>query len=286
VPDNSRPRFRQFTRQGRDITCRDTRFLLRPGGRVRTNETVQGIQILEPPAGEFRIVEPFVQEHMDHCQIQSIVRSRSDHQEPVSLGRGNRGPDVDHREPAALLHAIKQIIDLLDVDRFEQVAGLEHHMAGVLQIINNVFATEAEEGKGCMMDVARTGDIVIAVIGRTKTLHERHVEVTKRTAAIRKKDAAPPVPCHDFLQPLRNIIQRFVPGRPPPSAFAPLAFPDERVLGAFVVVYECYPGTAPRTNGAIDPGRMRVAANEGALTPFNLDLNRAADRAHATDTID
>ena len=87
--------------------------------------------------------------------------------------------------------ASSQVVDLLDIDGFENVAGLQDHVPGVLKIVDQVFAPETEKGQGGVLDVAGAGDVMVAVVGRTQTAHKGQVQVPERAAAVREKDARP-----------------------------------------------------------------------------------------------
>jgi hypothetical protein len=74
----------------------------------------------------------------------------------VGLGGRHGRPDIDDRQFASPIQGAHQVVHLFDIDGLEHVAGLEHHMPGVFEIVHHPLAAETEQGLSGMVDIAGT----------------------------------------------------------------------------------------------------------------------------------
>ena len=95
--------------------------------------------------GEFLVVQVLIQKFMNHRQIERIIGSGPDHHEPAGLGGRDVGPDIDHRQLAAAVHGIHQVVDFLDIHGLENVSELQDHMFGVFQVIHQLFSANPRQ---------------------------------------------------------------------------------------------------------------------------------------------
>ena len=136
------------------------------------------------------------------------------------------------------------------------------------------------------MDIAGAGGIVIEVVRRAERLDERLGQVDKRAAAIGQRDPAPAEDIDRLLQLLGDVVQRLVPGRPPPLAATTLASPDQRRLRPLVVGLEKQAGRALRAQAGAEHRVVRIALQPRHPTVLDRHLHRATHRAHPAHAVD
>ena len=127
---------------------------------------------------------------------------------------------------------------------------------------------------------------MIEVVRRAERLDERLGQVDKRAAAIGQRDPAAAEDIDRLPQLLGDVVQRLVPGRPPPLAAATLASPDQRRLRPLVVRLEKQPRRALRAQAGAEHRVVRIALQPGHPTVLDRHLHRATHRTHATHAVD
>jgi len=111
------------------------------------------------------IVKLFFDQDMQHRQVEGQIRAGTDADVLLRLEARHRGADVHTGQAAALVQSIQHLIELPDLEGFQQVAALHHDMAAVLEIIDPFAAPVACQGIGGLIDVMGAGVIMGAVIG-------------------------------------------------------------------------------------------------------------------------
>lgn len=281
MPDHRRRGLGELDGQLFDGRRRNARLGLGPGRGVGGDEGGQGLEVVEPLLHELLVVEPLGHQFVDHGEIEGIVRARPDEEEIVGLGRGHRGPDVDTGDLAAAGLGVEQVVDLLDVDGLEDVAGLQHHVLGVFQVVAHGLAAETEDRQGGVLHVPGAGRVVVTVVGRAQAAQKGPVDFPEGAAAVRKQDGLGAVLGLDLGQLLGHIGQGLVPGGPAPLALAALSGPDHGKLGPFVIVHQGHARRAAGAQRSLDASRVRIAVDGNQFAVVNHAHHRAAYRTHA-----
>ena len=231
------------------------------------------------------IIKILVEQGVNDREIECIIRSGPDQKKIVCLGSRNVGTNINDRETAAFIQCAYQVIDFFHVDGLKDISALEDHMAGILQIIDDVFPAEAEQGKGGVLNVASAGRIVIAVVGRAQAFHKGHMEIPERPAAIRKENASCTVLGLDALEPVGHKVECVVPGGFAPPPFSPFPFSNHGELWTLIVIDKGRPGSPAGAHSALDSVCMGVALQKSQGSVFHLHLDRATHCTHPTHAV-
>ena len=286
MPDDRRGGGGQLVGQFADASGRHARGVGGEVGVVGGDKGAQGVEIVDPGGGEILVIEVAGDELVDDAEIEGVVRARAHHEEGVGLGGGDGGAHVDAGDLAAGVLGVEEVVDFLDVYRLENIARLEHDVLGVLVIVEDVLAAEAEQRQGGVLDVSGAGRIVVAVVGAAQGFQEGAVHVAKRAAPVGEQDGARAVGLADAGQLAGNVSQGFVPGHLAPFALAARPGPDHGELGTFVVGDQGSAGRAPGAQRALDAGGVGVALQIYHLVAFHRGHHGAAHAAHAADAVD
>ncbi len=206
-----------------------------------------------------------------------------DHPVAVGLGGGDADPGVDISELGALFHGPEQVVDGLDLQGFEDIAAVEHDIAGVGVVHPHLgvgVARQAAEGR---VHRALAQGVVGEVVGRAQGLHEGLADVGVEVGALPEDDALGAVLLDDLLEFVGDKFEGLVPGGPPPLAGAPGAGPDHGILRPLRVVQQRQPGGALGAQGPFNAGHVRVAFNPLHVVIFHQHPDGAAHRAHEAD---
>ena len=269
----------QFPDERPELVCRNSRLLLRPFRRVGIHEAFELSQVLDESLGVGYVVQALGQKLVDHGEVERVVRSRANHHEVVRLGGGDVGPDVDDSELAAVFQSVHEVVDLLDVDRLEDVPELQDHVLGVFQVIGDPFSTHAGERQGGMLHVSRAGGVMVAIVGSAQSAKKGAMHVPKRSAPVGESDGPGAVSFGDVFQLGRNVVQGFVPAHLAPLALAPVSDPHHGRLGPFVVLDERLSAaplghTAPFMAGEWGLPRMNL------ISPFSVSTSMGQRTVH------
>ena len=223
---------------------------------------------------------------MDDREVQRVVALRSHLPVAGGLARRDRGARIDVGAAHPPRHRGHEHLGLLDHQRLDDVAAVEHEMLAVLVVEHEPGDAEAVQRTHGVMDIAGAGGIVIEVVRRAERLDERLGQVDKGAAAIGKRDPAAAEDIDRLRQLLGDVVQRLVPGHPPPLAAATLAGPDQRRLRPLVVRLEKQSGRALRAQAGAEHRVVRIALQPGHPTVLDRHLHRATHRAHAAHAVD
>ena len=285
VEDGGRLVLAHLARQGRDLGGRDAGLLLGPLRGVGLDEILQLGKPQHPPLHEFGVVQPLFEDHVDQGVVQGEVGARADHPVTVGLGGGDGNPRVDVGQFGAGRKRGHEAIDFFDGDGFEQVAAVEHYVPGVLVVDADLGVGEAEQRTAGRVDRALAQGVVGKVVGRADGLHEGLAHVGGEVGPLGQGDTLAAVFLDDRLELVGDGVQRLVPAGLAELARAALAGADQRGLQPLGVIEQRYPGRAPRAEAALDAGHLGVALDERHLAVLDGDLDRAAHRAHETQTV-
>ena len=253
---------------------------------VGRDKGLERVEVLDPGRGKGLVVEIAGEQFVDHGEVEGVIRARAHHEEGVGLGRRDRRAHVDAGDLGPGVLGVEQVVDLLDVDRLEDVARLEHHVFAVLVVVGHVLPAEAEQGQGGVLHVARAGGIMVAVVGAAEGLQKGPVHVAEGAAAVGEQDGARAVGFLDAGKLPGHVGQRLVPGRLAPFALAALAGADHGELRPFVVGNERRARRAAGAKGPLDARGVGVALQMHDLVAGHGGHHGAAHRAHAADAID
>ena len=223
---------------------------------------------------------------MDDREVQRVVALRSHLPVAGGLARRDRRARIDVGAAHPPRHRGHEHLGLLDHQRLDDVAAVEHEMLAMLVVEHEPGDAEAVQRTHRVMDIAGAGGIVIEVVRRAERLDERLGQVDKRAAAIGQRDPAAAEDIDRLPQLLGDVVQRLVPGRPPPLAAATLAGPDQRRLRPLVVRLEKQPRRALRAQAGAEHRVVRIALQPGHPTVLDRHLHRATHRTHATHAVD
>jgi len=119
----------------------DAGFSLRPFRGVRFDELLQFAQTLNVATGVFFVEKSLIQQFVDDRQVKGVIGAGPHLEVAGCFGSGDGRPDVDDRQFATIFQGIHEVVDLLDIDRLEDVAQLQHHVLGVFQVVGNALAS-------------------------------------------------------------------------------------------------------------------------------------------------
>ena len=97
-------------------------------------------------------------------QVQGVVAVGADLPVAGGLAGGDGGPRVDIGAAHPVRHRGHERLGLLDHQRFEEVAAVQHQMLGVRQVEQELLMAEAEERARRVVDVAAAAGVVIDVV--------------------------------------------------------------------------------------------------------------------------
>ena len=223
---------------------------------------------------------------MNDGQVQGVVAVGADLPVAGGLAGGDGGPRVDIGAAHPARHRGHERLGLLDHQRFEEVAAVQHQMLGVRQVEQELLMAEAEERARRVVHVAAAAGVVIDVVGRAQRPHEGAGQVGERAAAVRQRNATPPERLDRLMQLVGDVIQRLVPRHPPPPAAAPRARTDQRRLRPLIVELERQAGRTLRAQARTQGHVMRIALQPSHPAVLDRHLQRTAHRAHPAHAVD
>ena len=172
------------------------------------------------------------------------------------------GARIDVGDAHAACHRGHEGLGLLDHQRFDDVAAVEHEVLGVRQVGDEPLVAEPVDRAGRVVDVAAAAGVVVEVVGRAERVHEGPGQIVEGAAAIGQRDAAPAECLDRLLQLVRDVVEGLVPGRPPPLAAAARTHADQRRTAVAGHRRIRAPGrrSPSRTGWCRWPGRARCPA--------------------------
>ena len=221
-----------------------------------------------------------LQDLVNDGQVQGVVAVGADLPVAGGLAGGDGGPRVDIGAAHPVRHRGHERLGLLDHQRFEEVAAVEHQMLGVGQVEDQPLVAEAVERAGRVVHVAAAAGVVTEIVRRAQRPQEGPGQVGERAAAVRQRNAAPAERLDRLMQLVGDVIQRLVPRHPPPPAAAPRARADQRRLRPLVVELERQAGRTLRAQARTQSHVVRIALQPGHPAVLDRHLQRAAHRAH------
>ena len=259
---------------------------LLPFGRRVLDRRAQGVHAGDEALDEVLVVGLSLQHFVDDGEVQRVVAVRA--HLPVAGGLAGRdgGARIDVGDAHPVRHGGHEGLGLLDHERFDDVAAVEHEVLRVLQVEDEPGGAEAVDRAPGIVSVPVAGGVVVEVVRRAERLHEGLRQVGEGAAAIGKHDAARAEGLDRLLQLVGDVVEGFVPGRPPPLAAAARARADERRLRPLVVELEGEPGRTLRTEAGADRLVARIALYPGDPTVLDGHFHRAPHRAHAAHAVD
>ena len=219
-------------------------------------------------------------------EVQRVVAVRAHLPVAGRLAGGDGGARIDVGDTHPGRHRGHEGLGLLDHQRLDDVAAVEHEVLHVRQVGDEPLVAEAVDRARGVVDVAAAAGVVVEVVRRAERLHERPGQVVEGAAAIGKRDPAPAEDLDRLLQLVGDVIERLVPGDPPPLAAATRAAADQRRLRPLVVELERQAGRALRAQAGAERPVIRVALQPGHPTVLDRHLDRAPHRAHAAHAVD
>ena len=198
---------------------------------------------------EVLVVGLLLQHLVDDRQVQRVVAVRAHLPVAGRLARGDRGARVDVGDAHPGRHRGHERLGLLDHQRLDDVAAVEHEVLHVRQVGDEPLVAEAVDRARRVVDVAAAAGVVVEVVRRAERLHERPGQVVEGAAAIGQRDPAPAEDLDRLLQLVGDVVEGLVPGGPPPLAAAARAAADQRRLRPLVVELERQAGRRPSRTG-------------------------------------
>ena len=202
---------RDFLHEGAQLRGRNTGVRLLPFGRRVLDRLAQVVHPRDEAGDEVLVVRFLLQQLMDDGQVERVVAVRAHLPVAVGFAGGEAGARIDVRDPHPAGHRGHERLRLLDHQRFDDVATVEHEVPGVLQVEYQPRVAEAEQRTRRVVNVAAAGDVVIEVVRRAERPHESLRQVDERAATVRERDAARTASCDRLAQPVGNVVERLVP---------------------------------------------------------------------------
>ena len=259
---------------------------LLPLGRRVLDRLPQIVQAGDEAGNEVLVVDLPFQDLMDDREVQRVVALRSHLPVAGRLARRDRGARIDVGAPHPPRHRGHEHLGLLDHQRLDDVAAVEHEMLAVRVVEDEPSDAEAVQRTHRVMDIAGASGIVIEVVRRAERPDERLGQVDKGAATIRQRDPAPAEDIDRLPQLLGDIVQRLVPGHPPPLAAATLTSPDQRRLRPLIVRLQKQAGRALRAQAGAEHRVVRIPLQPRHPTILDRHLHRAPHRTHPTHAVD
>jgi len=284
MPDHGRLGLGQVGHKSPQVPGRDARDLLRPFRGIVCDELLQGRKAIHILFDIFGVVEFLGDEFIDHGQIEGVVSARTELEIPVGLARGDGRPDIDDRQLAPVVQGVEEVVDLGHIDGFEDVAGLQHDVPGVAEVVDEISASASGHGFGGMVHIARAGHVVIAVVDGPDAMHEGLVQIDEGAGTIGPQHRVGAVLCDDVLQLFGHIGESLVPTDLAPLALAPFTCTDQGLTDAVRILEQTHPRPAAGAKRSLER-RMGIALDETNLVVLDLDLNGTTDRAHAANAV-
>jgi hypothetical protein len=222
------------------------------------------------------------QHFVDERQVQRVVALGS--HLPVVGGLAGReaGARIDVGAAHPVRHRGHEGLGFFHHERLDQIAAVEHEVLGVLQVEEELHGADAAERARGVVNVSGAAGIVVEVVRRAQRLHEGPRQIVEGAASIGKRDSAPAEGPDCFVQLVGDVVERLVPGRPPPLAAAAGAHADQRRLRPLVVVVlESHAGGTLGAEASADGHVVRIALYPCHATVLDSHFDRATDRAHA-----
>ena len=211
---------------------------LLPFRRRVLDRLAQSVHAGDEAVDEVLVVRLLLQDLVDEGEVQRVVAVRAHLPVAGGLAGGDRGARVDVGAAHPVRHGGHERLGLLDHQRLDDVAAVEHEVLHARVIGDERRDADSVDRARRVVDVAAAGGVVVDVVRRAERLHERPGQVGEGTAAIGERDPAPAEGPDRLLQLLGDVVERLVPGRPPPLAGATLAAADQRRLRPLVVELE------------------------------------------------
>ena len=247
-------------------------------------------QIVHPgdEAGdEVLVVGLLLQHFMDDGQVQRVVAVRAHLPVPGRLAGRHAGAGIDVGDAHPPGHRGHEGLGLLDHQRLDDVAAVEHEVFRVPQVGDQRLVAEAVDRTRGVVDVAAAAGVVVEVVRRAERPHEGPGQVVEGAAAIREHDAAPAEGRDRVVELVGDIVEGLVPGRAPPLASATRALADQgRLRPLVVVVLERQSGRPLRAEAGADGRVVRIALQPHDPAVLDRDFHRAPHRAHAAHAVD
>ena len=260
---------------------------LLPFRRRVLDRLAQVVHAGDEAGDEVLVVRLLLQDFVDDGEVQRIVAVRAHLPVAGGLAGGDAGARIDVGAAHPVRHRGHEGLGLLDHERFDDVAAVEHEVFRVLQVEDEPGVAEAEDRARGVVDVAAAGGVVVEVVRRAERLHEGPGQVGEEAAAIGKRDAAPAEGLDCLVQLVGDVIEGLVPGRAPPPAAAARAHADQRRLRPLVVaVLERQAGRTLRAQAGADGLVVRIALQPDHPAVLDRHFDRAAHRAHAAHAVD
>ena len=236
---------------------------------------------------EVLVVHLLLQHFMDDGQVQRVVAVRAHLPVAGRLAGRHAGARIDVGDAHPPGHRGHESLGLLDHQRLDDVAAVEHEVFRVPQVGDQPLVAEAVDRTRGVVDVAAAAGIVVEVVRRAERLHEGFRQVVEGAASIGQHDAAPAVGRDRLFQLVGDVVEGFVPGRPPPLAAATRPHADQRRLRPLVVVVlERQAGRALGAEAGADGLVVWITLQPDRSTVFNCHFHRATNRAHAAHAVD
>ncbi len=286
MEDHAWPVGRDFGYEGSQLIGRNTRMRLLPFGCRALDRLAQRVHAADVARDEVFVVGLLLQQFVDEGQIQRVVAVRAHLPVTVRLAGRGGGARIDVGHAHSVGHPRHEGLGLLDHQRLDDVAPVQHEMPDVVKVWNQPEVAEAEGGHRRVVAVAGAGDVVVEIIRRSQRLQEGAGQFGERTAAVRERDAAPAEGGDRLAQLVGDVIQRVVPGRAPPLTRAACARADQRRLRPLVVgVFQRQSGRAFGAQAGANRQVVRVALHPGHLAVVDRHLDRATHGAHAAHAV-
>ena len=236
---------------------------------------------------EVLVVRLLLQHFMDDGQVQRVVAVRAHLPVPGRLAGRHAGARIDVGDAHPPGHGGHEGLGLLDHQRLDDVATVEHEVFRVPQVGDQRLVAEAVDRTRGVVDVAAAAGVVVEVVRRAERLHEGPGQVVEGAAAVGQHDAAPAERLDRLVESVGDIVESLVPGRAPPLAAATRALADQRRLRPLVVVVlERQSGRPLRAEAGADGRVVRIALQPHDPTVLDRHFHRATHRAHAAHAVD
>lgn len=263
----------------------DAGFGRGPFGGVGLDEPLQLRESFDPAFHIGRVIELFPEDDVDEAVVERQIGSRADLQEAGRpAGRGGH-PRIDVGQPGTPVQSFDEVVHGPNVDGFEEVVAVEHHVPAVLVVRGHVGHRVAEEAVGGRPVRPPAQGVVSEMVGGSDGGHERLVDMGADLNTLGASDAGCPVRVDDPLEFVGHDVEGLVPARLAELAGTPGSHPDHGMLEPLVVVDEGRPCNPPGAQAPLHARHMGVALDEPDLIVLHGHLDRAAYRTHKTQAV-